>query len=185
MVVGTVAATDGDDRDASDAYPVYAITGADAAAFAIDAASGVISVKAGTVPDFNFEASKNSYRFEVTATDADGNVGRANIVVNLTDTDEALVFAASSIEFVIPENGEGEMTPATYRIGTVAATDPDAGSVVTYRLTGADAALFHIDADGVITPAAATEFVAADRELYSFTVEATSGREPPRLQLWS
>ena len=98
-----MSATD-DDDNTDDAYPAYALAGADAAAFEVDAASGVISVRSGTSPDFDFEATKKSYRFEATATDADGNVGRAGIVVNLTDVDEAPVFAAASVSFKVLDN---------------------------------------------------------------------------------
>ena len=66
------------------------------------------------------------------------------------------------------------MTPATHQIGTVTATDPDAGAVIAYSLSGTDASFFAISALGVITPATAIRFSVAGKNQYSFTVEASS-----------
>ena len=57
-------------------------------------------------------------------------------------------------------------------VGTFAAVDPDAGDTVTYSLSGADAALFSINAAGVVSFLAAPNFESAPGP-FNITVTAT------------
>ena len=76
-----VAATDGDGDTLT-----YGLEGADAASFAIDAASGQLRTKAGV--DYDFEAAKNRYSVTVTAADDYGGTASIDVTVRVTDADE-------------------------------------------------------------------------------------------------
>ena len=74
-------------------------------------------------------------------------------------------------------NPAPEVAENTLAVGTYAASDPDAGDTLTYTLSGADAALFAIGADGALAFAAAPDFEApqdanGDNQ-YEVTVTAT------------
>ena len=106
--------------------------GADATRFAITT-GGTLTF--ATAPDFEmprgmaFNAGNNTndYALTVTAT-ASGLSGSVNIVVRVTDVNEAPVFAA-----IVPA-AFTEYSPGTFDI---TATDEDAGQTLSYALTGA------------------------------------------------
>ena len=76
-----VAATDAEDDTLT-----YAIGGADAALFAIDAGTGQIRVGAGTTLDY--EADKNVYDVDVTATDSLGLSATVAVTITVTNVSE-------------------------------------------------------------------------------------------------
>ena len=129
----TATATDAD----AGTTLAYGLSGADAAWFNIDAATGVVTFIA--LP--NFEApgdtgGDNVYDVVVTASDG-SNTTNLNVAITVTDVDpEGPVFTsgnASSVE---------EGNAAAYAANVVAV----GSDVVTYSLSGTDAALFNIDA---------------------------------------
>ncbi len=63
----------------------YSLGGADAALFTIDAGTGQIRVRAGTVLDY--EADKNVYEVTVIATDSSGASAAAAVTITVTDVD--------------------------------------------------------------------------------------------------
>ena len=63
----------------------YALGGADAALFTIDASTGQISVRAGTTLDY--EAEKNVYEVTVTATDSSGASATVAVTIRITNVD--------------------------------------------------------------------------------------------------
>ena len=77
-----IAATD-EDGDTI----LYELTGADADAFEIDAASGQISTKEGVRFDYEL---RTGYRVTVVASDGNGNAVSAQVYIRLTDVDETL-----------------------------------------------------------------------------------------------
>ena len=77
-----IAATD-EDGDTI----LYELTGADADAFEIDAASGQISTKEGVRFDYEL---RTGYRVTVVASDGNGNAVSAQVNIRLTDVDETL-----------------------------------------------------------------------------------------------
>ena len=80
-VVGTpVAAT-----SPSGGPLTYALGGADAALFSIDAGTGQIRVGAGTALDY--EADKNVYEVTVTATDSSGASATAAVTITVTNVE--------------------------------------------------------------------------------------------------
>ena len=138
--VYTAAATDPD----AGATLTYSLTGADASLFNINATTGVVTFKSAP----NYEApgdagGNNVYNITVGASDGTNTATKA-VAVSVTNVNEApTVTSAATASFA--ENGTG----AVY---TIAATDPDAGTTLTYSLTGADASLFNINSTtGVVT----------------------------------
>lgn len=142
----------------------YSISGTDAALFNIDSATGVVTLRASA----NFE-TKPSYSFIVTATD-NGTPAlslQQQITVTVTNVNEAPTFATATATVSVAEN-----IPTTQTVFTAAATDVDAGTTLTYSLTGTDAAAFAINATtGVVTFRASPDF--ETKATYSFNVVAT------------
>ncbi|MBM3273144.1 hypothetical protein FJY94_07880, partial [Candidatus Kaiserbacteria bacterium] len=149
----------------------YTLGGTDAALFNVDSSTGAVTFKAAP----NFEApadsgTDNVYNITVTASDAAGNQSSQSVAITVTNVNEApTLTSAGTASFA--ENGAGTVYTAT-------ATDPDAGTSLTYSLGGSDADLFDIDAStGVVTFKAAPNFeVPADaggNNVYDITVTAT------------
>ena len=129
----TVTAMDAD----SDALN-YAISGGvDSAQFSIDQSDGDLAFK--TAPDFETpgdQGGDNDYEVIVTASDGTNNTTQT-ITVTVTDVNEPPMLAPTATAS-IAEN--------TTDVLIVAATDPDAGTTLTYSITaGADSAQFSID----------------------------------------
>ncbi|MDZ4689197.1 MAG: cadherin domain-containing protein [Planctomycetaceae bacterium] len=128
----------------------YSLVGGDPnAQFAINGASGVITVAKATI---NFEATPQ-FILQVKAQDngTPANSRTQNITVNVADLNEPPVFAAPA-SFAISEN-----RPVGYVVGTVNTVDPE-GNAVTYSITAGDAnGQFAINANtGQITVAKPT-----------------------------
>src|SRR5205085_2489078 len=109
----------------------FSLSGADAAAFTINAATGAVK--------FSSEArrvAKSSYSFNVVASDGTLTSLQA-VTVTVTDVAPAIT---SSTSVSVPE---GTSTATT--VYTAAANDVQGGAV-TFSLSGADAAAFTINA---------------------------------------
>jgi Cadherin domain/RTX calcium-binding nonapeptide repeat (4 copies) len=152
--------------------------GADAALFAINAATGLLSFLAG--PDYEgvTDADSNGvYEVIVQVSDGLGETYTQAISVSVANANEAPVItsdgggATSSLS--IQEN-------ATV-VTTVAASDPDAATTITYSIQGgADQALFSINAaTGVLTFLSAPDFEnptdAGGDSIYNVVVRASDG----------
>lgn len=175
--VTTVAASDVD----GDAL-TYSITGgADAAKFAIDAASGALRFVAA--PDFEAPGDSggdNVYDVVVSASDGSFTDSQA-ISVAVGNRGESPSFVsyggASTVSLSVPENGRA--------VGTVAAVDPDRDAVTYAIVGGADAARFAVDAQtGAVSFVSAPDHEArsdAGRDnVYELEVGATAGGETVR-----
>ena len=126
----------------------YTLTGTDAASFSIDGTSGQLMTSAA----LDFEV-KNVYTVTVTANDGlTGGTASIPVTINVTDvsvaegdpvpTNTAPAFASATAARSVAEN-----TAAGGNIGApVAAVDTDTGEVLTYTLSGTDAASFGINA---------------------------------------
>ena len=126
-----VAATDPD----SDETLTYRLEGTDAAAFDIDSASGQLRTRAA----LDHEA-QSSYSVMVAVEDTQGASAAIEVTIAVTDENEPPAFDSTSATRSVAEN-----TTAGQAIGApVAATDPDSGETLTYRLEGTDAAAFDI-----------------------------------------
>ncbi|MFB2644698.1 ExeM/NucH family extracellular endonuclease, partial [Raphidiopsis sp. BLCC-F218] len=118
------------------------LTGADATSFEVD--GNALYLKAGTVLNHEIKSS-----YLVTVNVDDTTVGNTpdvstNFTLTITDVNETpTITSATTATFA--ENGTG----TAY---TVLATDPDAGTTLTYSLSGTDAARFNINSTtGAVT----------------------------------
>ncbi|WP_404463172.1 cadherin domain-containing protein [Vreelandella aquamarina] len=160
-------ATSTDSADIATGSTRYSLkTGADAALFSINATTGAVTLTGN--PDHE---SQSSYSFTVVATDAAGNASEQSVTLGINDLDDtAPSITSGATATAIDENsGAGKI------VYTAASTDD--ADVVTgatrYSLkTGADAALFSIDANtGVVTLTDNPNY--ETKPTYSFTVVAT------------
>ncbi|WP_454915925.1 cadherin domain-containing protein [Xanthobacter sediminis] len=162
--------------DPEKAKVTYSISGADAALFTINASTGALAFK--SAPDY--EAPKDSgknnvYDVKVTAKDAGGATDTQALAVTLTNVNEAPV---------ITSNGGGASASISLAEGKTAVTtgkasDPEKGAV-TWAISGADAALFKIDAKtGALSFKSAPDYEtrkdAGKNNIYDVTVKATDG----------
>ena len=151
---------------ATDSAPVtYSLGGADAAAFAINATTGAVTINASP----NYEV-KPGYSFTVTATDAAGNATTQTVSLGVVNKDEvAPTITSGATAAAIAENsGAGQL------VYTVSSTDTgDISGGVTYSLkAGGDAAAFTIDATtGKVTLVGNPDY--ETKPNYGFTVVAT------------
>ena len=168
---GTVYAATATDPDAGSTI-TYSITGADASLFNIDSVTGAVTFK--TSP--NYEApgdagSNNVYDVNVTASDGTTSATKA-VAITVTNVNEApTITSAATANFA--ENGSGT-------VYTAAATDPDAGSTLTYSISGTDAALFNINATtGAVTFKSSPNYEApgdaGGNNVYDVSVTASDG----------
>jgi len=141
-VLGTISASD---PDAGDSLTFAITDGNTANAFAIDPATGQITVNDTHALDFE---TNPTFTLTVQATDTAGLTAAATVTVNLNDLAEDLDLAPQS--FAVDEN-----SAAGTVVGVVTATGPAAQNGVTYSITdGNTAGAFAIDAQsGQITVA--------------------------------
>ncbi|NVO19613.1 MAG: T9SS type A sorting domain-containing protein [Bacteroidetes bacterium] len=121
--VGTVVATD---PDAGQALTYSILSGNTNGAFAINSSNGNITVSNSTV--LNFESTPSfSLVIKVQDNGTTALSNQATVAIGLTNVNEAPILANQS--FSVAENsGNGTV------VGTIVASDPDAGSVLTYVL---------------------------------------------------
>lgn len=157
----TAVATDAD----SGASLTYSLSGADAAAFKINANTGVVTFV--TAPDYE---SLGDLSFDLIVTASDGvNSTAQPVTISVTNVDEAPVFTSGATASV------AENQTSAY---TAAAADPDMTNPVYSISGGADAALFNIDAvTGVVTFKVAPDFEtpgdAGGNNVYDIVVRAS------------
>ncbi len=150
----------------------YALSGTDAARFTINAATGAVSFV--TAPNFEAPAdagANNVYDLVVTASDGTLSASRS-VAITVQNTNEAPVITSPS-SATVTENATGIAYQA-------AATDPDAGTTLSYALSGTDAARFTINAaTGAVSFVTAPNFEApADagaNNVYDLVVTASDG----------
>ena len=166
--VYTVAATDPD----AGATLTYSLTGTDAAKFNINATTGAITFKSTPNYEAPTDAGANNV-YDVTVRASDGtNITTKAVAITVTNVNEApVITSAATASFA--ENGTGT-------VYTAAATDVDAGTTLTYSLTGTDAAKFNIDATtGVVTFKSSPNYEAPTdsgaNNVYNVTVGASDG----------
>ena len=151
------------DVDVDDTH-TYSITGADADSF--DVVDGKLKFKSGI--SGNYE-NKSSYSITITSTDLSGVAVSQSFTISINDINEAptsISLSASAID----ENSDAAV------VGTLTATDDDAGDTITLSLSGTDADSFEI-VDGKLQLKSG---VSADYETqtsYSITVTATDSTD--------
>jgi VCBS repeat-containing protein len=167
--VMTVTATD---PDAGTTLTYSIVGGADAAKFAINSSTGALSFV--SAPDYENPTDAGSDNvYDVTVQASDGSLTNSQaIAVTVTNVNEAPAITSSAVASV-PEN--------TTAVMMVTATDPDAGTTLTYSIVGgADASKFTIDSStGALSFVSAPDFenptdVGGDN-VYDVTVQASDG----------
>ncbi len=127
---GAVSATDLDDD-----ILTYSLNGVDAASFGIIGTSGQLQTRA----KLNYE-EKDTYSVVVMVTDGRGGADTIGVAINVTDENDDPIF----IEGERTTREVAENTLAGVNVGgPVTATDED-GDILTYSLSGTDAASFSI-----------------------------------------
>jgi VCBS repeat-containing protein len=151
---------------------IYSLgTAGDSALFAIDSATGALTFLAP--PDFEAPADGDTDNvYDVTVSASDGTTVTTQIVqVTVNDVNEAPVVTSAATAGT-SENNSGVVYTAT-------ATDPE-GAALSYSLSGADAALFTINAtSGEVSFLAPPDFEvpldADGNNVYEITVTASDG----------
>ena len=146
----------------------YSISGgADRGLFTIGETSGALTFT--TAPDFEGASADGDDNYEVIVTASDGeNSVMQTITVTVTDMNEPPVIAPQT--FSVTEN-----TAAGTTVGTVAATDEDAGDNLTYSVTAGNVGnAFVINENtGVITVAGTIDHETIPA--YTLTVQVSDG----------
>ncbi|MGE0117554.1 MAG: tandem-95 repeat protein, partial [Dongiaceae bacterium] len=169
-VVAVVSATDPD----LGAVLTYSLTDDAGGRFAIDPSTGEITVADGSLLDFE---TGGTHQIVVRVSDGSLNA-TTPLTITINDVNEAPVITSDgggdAASVSVAENGTA--------VTTVAATDEDAGSSLTYGLAGgADQALFAIDSlTGALSFVAAPDFeTPADADgdnKYEVTVQVADGK---------
>jgi len=168
--VGTVLATD---PDAGQSLS-FAITGGNTGgAFAINSATGQITVASAGQLDF-----ETTPQFLLTVQVIDSGTpalsDTATITVDVLDVNESP--NVNNQSFSVAENSAGGTS-----VGTVVATDPDAGQSLSYAITGGNTGgAFAINSStGQITVASASQLDFENASSFSLTVQVTDSATPP------
>ncbi|HMJ92783.1 MAG TPA: cadherin domain-containing protein, partial [Allosphingosinicella sp.] len=150
------------------------VGGLDASRFTIDAATGALSF----VQARNFEVKQDfgaNNVYDVIVSVSDGvNTDIQALAVAITNVNEGVTLTGGQPSYLYIENG-------TAPVADFNATDAD-GDPVAYSLSGADAARFTIDSNGVLRFAAPPNYeVRADagaNNIYDVVVTASDGSLP-------
>ena len=156
------AATDPD----AGSFPVtWSLTGADAAAFIIDAA-GMVRLNSSA----DYEA-QNSYSINVVATELFGGLSSSKAVtVNVTDVNEGPAVTSGATATVV-ENAASNTV-----VYQATASDPDTSApnnAITWSISGTDAGAFNIDTNGQVRLNSSANYEA--KNSYILNVVATDG----------
>ena len=152
-VGGPVAASDADGDTLTYSIP------ADTANFAINAATGRLTVKAGAMLDHDTTPGQT---VTVTVTDPSGDTATTSVTINITDVNEAPAFAPAatgnpptnpSVADIV-ENA----TEDVLRVGSYSATDPDEDTA-RLSLMGPDAGMFQLADDSATEAQIVTRIV--------------------------
>jgi len=168
--ITTVTATD---VDVGTTFTYSIAGGADAEKFVIDSATGALTF--ASAPNYEHPTDANADNvYDVVVQVSDGDLTDTQAIsVAVTDVNEApLITSATTVS--VSEN--------TTAVMTVTASDVDAGTTLTYSITGgADAAKFVIDrSTGVLSFASMPDFEiptdAGADSTYDVTVQVSDGK---------
>ncbi|HEX8216588.1 MAG TPA: hypothetical protein VF577_03895 [Allosphingosinicella sp.] len=167
IAVATIAATDPE----GSALTYSIVGGIDASRFAINASTGALTF----VQARNFESKQDfgaNNVYDVIVSVSDGvNTDIQALAVTITNVNESPTLSGGQSSNYYIENG-------TAPVLDFSAADPD-GDAIAYSLSGADAARFTIDADGVLRFAASPNYEArldaGANNIYDVTVTASDG----------
>ena len=168
-VVGVTALAS--DADATNNTITYTLDDNAGGRFAIDSATGVVTVADGTLLDREAAASHD---ITVRATSSDGSFNSQLMTINVNDVDEFDVGAVTDSDGTANAVDENAIAGTVVGI-TASASDNDATTnTITYSLFDNDGGRFAIDSNtGVVTVAGAIDRE-ADGATRNITVRATS-----------
>jgi len=166
-VVGTVTTTD---PDAGDTQTYSITTGNGDGIFAINSATGEITVTDNSNLDYE---SATSYGLTVKVEDSGGLTDTAAVTVNVTGVNEDPT--VNSASFSIDEHSADGSA-----VGTLTASDPDAGDSLSYSIiAGNDQGLFSIDSStGKITVNNGTDLDFEVDPTYTLTIRVADSGSP-------
>ena len=145
-VVGLLTATD------PDAGAIYTFGLACATSGTDDAAFNILGTSLRTSTVFDFEM-RSTYNICIRVTDQDGLTFDKNFIITVNDVIEN----AAPIDIALSNTRADENQTVNTVIGTLTATDPDAGATFTFSLacavTGVDDAAFNISGTNLRTSA--------------------------------
>jgi len=167
-VVYDANATDADGTPANNAI-TYSLTGTDSGLLSIDASSG--EVRFLTSPNHEAPADAdgdNAYQIVVHANDGANDTAQG---VTVTVTDVVENHAPTDLGLVITSSPGGNSLPgAATVLGTVSATDPDAGDTFTFSLLAGASPGFSLNASsGALT----TTSGLAEKATYTLDIQVT------------
>ena len=180
----------GYDDDASDAGALsYALVGGNSTLFAINAATGALTVSAAgaAAGALNFESSLSVLTLTVRVMDLTGRTDTALVTVALTDTNEAPTWVGTGVVTAAGAQATSLSVAEGVAVGTfvgrVAAADVDAGAagqLVYALLANSEAAPFDIDAStGKITVLAPALLDWEDKPAWTPTVVVKDASAAP------
>ena len=168
--VGTITFAD---PDAGQTHTFAISAGNTGGAFTIDSVTGAITVANVTAVDFE---TNPVFNLTVTVTDNGTPIlsGSAAVTINLSDVNDAPSIANQS--FSVPENSANGVA-----VGTVVASDQDAGQTLTYAITAGDpSGVFAINpSTGAITVANSALLNFEATPSFSLTVQVTDNAGAP------
>ena len=151
--------------------------GGDAGLFNINSSTGAITFRNATTIDY--ESGQTSYRFNVIATVGTGNTAQTAtqaVTLSVPNVNEAPIISTNAGAAISLNVLEGTTTQTP--IAKIVASDGD-GDSLSYSLSGADAADFTIDANGVLkfaaSPSRATPADSDTDNVYNITVTVSDG----------
>jgi Ca2+-binding RTX toxin-like protein len=148
----------------------YSLAGADASLFSINAATGALSFM--SPPNFEAPVHAGPYAVSIIASDGLTSSAPVPLIITVTDVNEAPTITSSATAS-ISEN--------TTVVATIAATDPDAGTTLTYSISGGvDAAKFAVNSlTGALSFVSPPNFEAPTdvgaNNVYDVIVQASDG----------
>ena len=146
---------------ASESATITISGGADSARFTITFSdSQSANIRFVTTPNFESPADSggdNIYNISLLATDSVGLTGSQSITISVTNLNEAPTITA----FAAAETATYSVAENSTSLYNINATDVDAGTTLTYSLTGTDAADFIISSTGALSFSPAPDFEAA------------------------
>ncbi len=173
VIVQQVAATDADTPSQT---LNYSMTGADAEQFDFDPMTGIITFKLS--PDYEAPTDANGdnvYEVDVSVNDGFGGTASRHLLINVLPANDNLPIFSPSPSANVQEN-----TPASEVVLNVYAFDQDQpAQIISYSLSGTDAALFSINSLGQIRFLASPDYEAPldldGDNVYQFIVTANDG----------
>ena len=163
----TAAASDAD----SGASISYSLTNNAGGRFAIDSATGVVTVADGSLLDYE---SATSHSITVLATSSDGSSNSQSFTINLTNLNDNPVSAVNDSNVTANSIIENAATGSVVGIMALA-SDADAGASISYSLSDDAGGRFAIDSStGVVAVADGSLLDYDSATSHSITVLATS-----------